>query len=144
MDEEDPFDRLQRRMERLEKRIAEMIEETFTPPWDLGEKALEPLYDIEEFKDGVVVTADLPFVRDRKDLEVNCTENSVEIKATMCKPVSFRRWGTVQRDTDFYCYRKVIPLPFEVDPDKATARFKDGILEVRIPKKSQRQKIRVL
>ena len=144
MEDEDPFDRLQRRMERLERRIAEMIEETFNPPWDLGERALEPLYHIEELKDGVVVTADLPFVREKKDLEVNCTESSVEIKAKMCQPVSFRRWGTVQRDADFHCYRKVIPLPFEVDPDKASARFKDGILEIRIPKKIHRQKIRIL
>jgi len=141
---EDPFELIERRMARLEKRFREILKEGLAPTWDLSERTLEPLHEVHEFENEVVVTADLPCVRDKQDLEVHCTENSVEIRARMCHPVSFRRWGTVQREADFECYRKVIPLPAEVDPEKAKADFKGGILTIRVPRLVRRHKIRVL
>ena len=141
---EDPFELIERRMARLEKRFREIMKEGLGPSWDLHDRTLEPLYEVHELENEVVVTADLPCVRDKKDLEVHCTENSVEIRARMCQPVSFRKWGTVQREADFECYRKVIPLPAEVDPEKARADFKGGMLTVRVPRLIRRHKIRVL
>jgi HSP20 family protein len=141
---EDPFELIERRMARLERRFREILKEGLGPTWDLSERALEPLHEVHELKNEVVVTADLPCVHDKQDLEVNCTENSIEIRARMCRPMSFRKWGTVQREADFECYRKVISLPAEVEPEKAKADFKGGILTIRLPRRIRRHKIRVL
>jgi len=141
---DDLFDLMERRMARLERKMRELFEEAFQPSWDLSERALEPLYEVEDLEQEVVVTADLPRVREKKDLEVHCTETAVEIRARMCQPVSFERWGTVQRDADFNCYHKVIPLPAEVDPEGARASFKDGILTIHLPKRIRRHKVRIL
>jgi HSP20 family protein len=141
---EDPFEIMQRRMARLERKMEELFEEALQPSWSLEEKALEPLYDVEELENEIVVTADLPCVRDKNDLEIHCTESVLEIRASMCQPVSFRKWGTVQRDADFDCFRKIIPLPSEVDPDGAKASLKSGILTVRLPKRVRRRKVRIL
>ncbi len=142
--EEDPFDLIERRMARLEKKMEEMVEQVFQPSWDIGAESLEPLYDVEETDGEILVSVDLPRVERKEDLEVNCTGNLVEIRANLCHPVSFRRWGTVQREADFKCYRKLIPLPEEVDPEGAEAKFKDGMLTLRLPKKTKRHKIKVL
>ncbi|MBU7004637.1 MAG: Hsp20/alpha crystallin family protein [Theionarchaea archaeon] len=141
---EDPFEIMQKRMARLERKMEELFEEALQPSWSLEEKALEPLYDIEEMENEIVVTADLPCVRDKNDLEVNCTESTLEIQARMCQPVSFKKWGTVQRDADFECFRKIISLPAEVDPDRARASLKAGILTVRLPKRIRRRKVRII
>ncbi len=142
--DEDPFELIERRMARLEKRLMQMLREGFGPTWDLAEKTLEPLHEVLELENEIVVTVDLPCVRDKNDLEVHCTENSVEIRAKMSRPICFRRWGTVQREADFECYRKVIPLPAEVDPEQAKADFRRGILTVRLPRLIRRHRIRVL
>ena len=141
---DDPFYLMQKRLERLERKMEEMIEEALQPSWSLTDRALEPLYDVEELEDKLVVTADLPCVRAKEDLEIFCTESVLEISARMCHPVSFKNWGTVQRDTDFDCFRKVIPLPSEVDPEGARASLKGGILKIRLPKRVRRRKIRIV
>lgn len=141
---EDPFELIHKRMARLERKMEELFEEAFQPSWSVAEKALEPLYDVEELEKEIVVTADLPRVRSKEDLEIHSTETTLEIEARMCQPVSFRRWGTVQKDADFECYRKVITLPAEVDPEGGRASLKNGILTVRLPKRVRRHKVRIL
>lgn len=140
---DDPFELIERRMARMERRMQEIFEEAFHPSWDLAEKTLEPLYHVQDLVDEVVVTVDLPCVHDKEDLEVSCSETELEIKARMYRPVSFGRWGTVQRDVDFESYRKVIPLPAEVDPEKVRASFKGGILKMNLPKPVRRYRVRI-
>jgi HSP20 family protein len=142
--EEDPFELMERRMRRLEKRMEEILEEAFQPSWSVANHALEPLYQVSETEAEVVVTADLPCVRDKSDLKVNCTETVLEVEARMCEAMCFDRWGTVQKDADFDCYRKLIPLPAEVDPGNAEASLKEGILTVRLPKHTKTHKVRIL
>jgi HSP20 family protein len=141
---EDPFEIIQKRMARLERKMEELLEEALQPSWSLAERSLEPLYDVEELEKEIVVTADLPCVRDKDDLEIHCTENVLDIQARMCQPVSFKNWGTVQRDVDFDCFRKMVPLPSEVDPEGAKATLKEGILTIRLPKRVRRHKVRIL
>lgn len=142
--DEDPFELMERRMARLERQLSEMIQEAFHPSWDLARKALEPLWHLEESDSDFILTVDLPGVRDKKDLEVECTENSVQLRARMQNPITFGRWGTVQRNACFECYRKTVTLPSPVDPERAQADFKGGLLTLRLPKLARRHKIRVL
>jgi HSP20 family molecular chaperone IbpA len=141
---EDAFDRMEKRMARLERIMDEMLEEALVPSWSVADHALEPLYDLENLEDEIVITADLPCVRDKEDLEIHCTGTSLDIEARMCHPVSFRKWGTIQREADFECFRKKIPLPAEVEPEGAKASLKGGILKIRLPKRRGRHRIRIL
>ncbi len=141
---EDTFDLIERRMARLEKKMEERMEEAFTPSWDVKSKSLEPLYDVREQEELIIVSVDLPWVRDKEDLEVHCNGDVIELEAKLCRPVTFHRWGTLQKETDFRCFRKIIPLPQEVDPEKAEAKFKDGLLTLSLPKKSRKRKIKLM
>jgi len=129
----------------LSLRVRERAPEYGTPSPDAP---VPPPFDdcdaLENLEEEIVITVDLPCVRDKEDLEINCTGTSLEIEARMCHPVSFRKWGTVQREADFECFRKRIPLPAEVEPEGAKASLKGGILTVRLPKKRGRHRIRIL
>jgi HSP20 family molecular chaperone IbpA len=141
---EDAFDRMEKRMARLERIMDEMLEEALVPSWSVADHTLEPLCDLENLEDEIVITADLPCVRAKEDLEIHCTGTSLDIEARMCHPVSFRKWGTIQREADFECFRKKIPLPAEVEPEGAKASLKGGILKIRLPKRRGRHRIRIL
>jgi HSP20 family protein len=94
---------------------------------------LEPLYEVEDKEDEISVTFDLPRVR-KENVEINTTENTVEVIARMSDTVCWERWGGIQKRITFQALRKQIRLPEPIDPEKASASFKNGILRINLPK----------
>jgi len=88
----------------------------------------EPLVDIMEEDDEIVIIAELPGVN-KEDIELEMREDSIYIKAER----KDRKYETV----------KSIPVP--VDPKTSKASFNNGILEVRVKKKEAKRgtKIRI-
>ncbi len=94
---------------------------------------LEPLYEMEDKEDEISVTFDLPRVR-KENVEINTTENTVEVIARMSDAVCWERWGGIQKRITFQAFRKQIRLPEPIDPEKASASFKNGVLRINLPK----------
>lgn len=94
---------------------------------------LEPLYEVADNKDEFSVTFDLPRVK-KENVEINTTEDTVEVIARMSDAVCWERWGSIQRRIMFQAFRKLIRLPEYIDPEKASASFKNGILRINLPK----------
>ncbi len=78
------------------------------------EATREPVLDVMDFGDEIVVVAEIPGVS-KEDIDVSATERRLTIKA---KPYSAK-----------------VDLPAEVKPEGAKATYSNGILEVRLPKK---------
>jgi HSP20 family protein len=94
---------------------------------------LEPLYEVEDKEDAILVTFDLPRVR-KENVEIYTTEDTVEIMAKMSDAVCWERWGGIQKRITFQAFRKQIRLPEKIEPEKAAASFKNGILRITLPK----------
>lgn len=143
------FDRILNYFAEIGEEIDELIESMFEavsfsrPDWDADTCCLEPLVHVESTPESIIVTADLPYVENKNDIKINATEDTLELTADMKKEVRFERWGTVQRETAFRRYRKLIKLPEKVVPHEAKATFKNGILQIVLPKKFKATPIRV-
>lgn len=111
--------------------------------FDEESKCLRPLYRIEATDDEVVVTFDLPCVDTREDIELTSTEDSLSIEAKIRRPVTLRVGGPFQRQMEFERFSKKIRLPSRVDPNRALARFRNGILTVRFPLKERGSRLSV-
>ena len=86
----------------------------FELPKQISEESREPLTDVFQDKDNVKLYVELPGV-EKTDIQLNVSQGRAEIKAK-----------------NFY---KTIDLPTpDVEFDKATANYKNGVLEVIIPK----------
>lgn len=109
--------------------------------WDMS-GFLEPLIDVNEHGDEIIITSDLPCV-EKEDIDIYATRNTLEINAKMKKEYCFKRWGTLQKRISFSSFRKVIELPSIVDVKNIKSRFIRGILEIRLPKKSRMMKIHI-
>jgi HSP20 family molecular chaperone IbpA len=122
--------------ERMERSLDEILRTGFLrPSFDVRKCCLEPLVDISETADEITVVYDLPFIKDKNDIEIKATSQSIELDAKFKEPVRLDKWGTVQKETEFKHYYHVIrKLPAEIAPENAVSRFKGGLLEVRLPK----------
>jgi len=125
------------------RRIFDLLDEAERASWDILEGCLEPLIELDDRGAELVVTADLPCVNSKDDIQLNVTEESIEIRANMHTRLKWERWGVGQSHGEFNSYRKSILLPSRVVPDKATAQFRKGVLTVRLPKAQKRVTIRV-
>ena len=103
-----------------------------------------PKVDVIERDDEVVVKAELPGV-DKKDLDVSVTENSVTIKGTTSHEEKEEKGDYYRCEISRGAYARTVALPSYVDADKAKANFKDGVLELKLPKveKSKRRSIEI-
>jgi HSP20 family protein len=103
-----------------------------------------PKVDVIDRDDEVVVKAELPGV-EKKDLDVSVTETSVTIKGTTSREEKEEKGDFYRCEISRGAYTRTVGLPSYVDADKAKATFKDGVLELTLPKveKSKRRSIEI-
>ena len=95
----------------------------------------EATVDLVDEGNRFVVHAELPGVAKDK-IDVSLTENGVEISAETNVETEDTEKNFVVRERVYSHVYKQLSFPEEVVPEKAESTFKDGLLEVCIPKKT--------
>jgi HSP20 family protein len=110
--------------------------------FDTKSTSLRPLSRVDVQNEYVTVTFDLPGVS-RDDISVTCTEVMVSLEAQVSK--SFRtnnpRW--FEETVEYVSYSERVQLPVIVDPDRGTARFKNGIIVVKLPRSDRGKPVKI-
>jgi HSP20 family protein len=101
-----------------------------------------PRIDVVERDDEIVVRAELPGV-DKKDLEVSLTDNAVTIKATSRKEEREEQGEYYRQEISSGYLTRTIGLPAGINAGACKAEFKDGLLELRIPKQEKAKRVQV-
>lgn len=107
--------------------------------FEVSETWREPFADIFDRGDRFVITVELPGVR-KEDIKLRVTEDTVYIEAQMRREKELEQEGAIRIERYYSGYRRVIRLPDEVIPEKAKARYNNGVLEIEIPKKNPTKK----
>jgi HSP20 family protein len=94
----------------------------------------QPSVDVLDLGDALQVVADMPGVK-KEDIEINLTPEQIEISAESSTETERKDEDYSYRERGYASYRRMLDLPADVLPDKAEATFKNGVLEVKIPKK---------
>ncbi|MDH5431529.1 MAG: Hsp20/alpha crystallin family protein [Nitrosopumilus sp.] len=106
---------------------------------DIEHKTLSPLSCLREFDNHWRVEFDLPMVG-KKDIKVSFDGNYVNVEAKLKQKYSEEKLGTI---TKFEYFKKSISLPEKIDSKKATAKFQKGRLEIKIPKRTAGNLIKI-
>lgn len=103
-----------------------------------------PSVDVIDRDNEVVVKAELPGV-DKKDIDISVTQNTVTIKGSTSHEEKEEKGDFYRCEISRGSYSRTLSLPADVDEEKTKAKFKDGILELTLPKlkKSKRHTIKV-
>ena len=84
---------------------------------------------------GYKITAEMPGVN-KKDIEVNITPNNISICGVKKTESKDKDEGWVRHERSYSTICRTMIFPEEVNPDKADATLKDGILEIEVTKKT--------
>lgn len=98
-----------------------------------GMRGWQPAVDMYEDEKEVVVKAELPGV-DPKDVDITVTQDSISLRGELKEEKERREDGYIRSERRFGQFFRTLTLPAEVKPEGAQASFKNGVLEVKIPK----------
>ena len=129
------FERMRRDMDRLWESF---FEGGLTKRGEEGGGWL-PSLDVSETKSDLVVKAEVPGM-DAKDIDISLSDGVLTIKGE-------KRQEKEEKEADYHlversygAFTRSIQLPKEVKGDKISASYKDGILEIALPKSGEAKK----
>jgi HSP20 family protein len=100
---------------------------------EIGVCAWQPAVDIYETDKGLVIQAELPGVN-KEDVSVELKDNILTLKGERKVEKEIDEQRYFRKERCFGTFHRSFTLRESVQPDKIKAKFKEGILEVEIPK----------
>jgi HSP20 family protein len=103
-----------------------------------------PKVDVVDCENEVLVKAEIPGV-EKKDLDISVGEDSITIKGSTRREEKEEKGDYYRCEIARGAFSRTVALPATVDGTKARASFKDGMLELTLPKveKARRHTVKI-
>ena len=95
-----------------------------------------PAVDIYETDQNVVLKAELPGI-DPKDVEIRVEDGTLWLKGERKFEKDVKEEGYRCIERHYGSFMRSFALPATVDSEKATAEYKDGVLNLTLPKREE-------
>ena len=129
----DPF----RNVATLQDRINRLFEDSFPRSRNIDEDISmcewKPSVDIYETEEGIVIKAELPGVN-KEDVSVEVKNNILTLKGERFVDKEIDEDKYYRRERCFGTFHRTFTLQDTVLPDKIKAKFRNGVLEIEVPK----------
>lgn len=130
-------------LEDMRRDMDRLFDEFFVPvsrrrrSWSGAEAGvIVPNVEIYSRKDEIVVRAEVPGLR-KEDIDLTIAEDSLVLKGELRKEEEVKDEAYYTREINYGGLARTISLPVAVQSEKAKASFKDGVLEIVLPKKEE-------
>ncbi len=129
------------RSDDLFRDMRQMMEQVWGGGWEspaLSEKfpsgvAFAPRFEVHETESAVELSAELPGLEE-KDVEVHVTREAVTIQGEKKLETRKEEKGALYTERSYGKFYRSLPLKWDVDRERVEATFKNGVLNVHLPK----------
>ncbi len=108
-------------------------EEGDLPMWNWN-----PVVDVYDNDDNIVLKAEIPGI-DKKDIVVDVKGRVLTLKGERSSDNEVKEDNYYRRERCFGKFERAFNLPVDVELDKIKANYKDGVLEIEIPKPEEKK-----
>lgn len=130
-------------MQRLGDRFDDYFDRLFDlalVPRNSFHQVWRPAVDVIEIEDGVVILAELAGVSEA-DLNVTIEGGRLRISGIRRPQQVDNCKGPLQLEIEYGPFERVVAVPPNVDTERLVARFRDGMLSVCVPARSDKRTI---
>ncbi len=128
------MDKLRRDMDRLCTKVCD----EFGIPLLLETAEGIPSIDVSETEDSVILRAEVPDINP-EDLDISITDDTLSIKGETKQEIVEESGGYQRTQKRYGSFSRTLQLPCRIDLDDVKATYKDGILNIVMPKCSPEQ-----
>ena len=135
----DPFEAFHDELDRLFDNFFGSAEgELGEMPASFGEVSgdFAPRVDVQEKDKEFVVKAELPGMEE-DDVDIQIDKNDLVLRGEKEDREEKQEGSVYTTECSYGSFVRRIPLPAEVDSENASAKFKKGVLDIRLPKIKQ-------
>jgi HSP20 family protein len=119
----------QTQLQRIFEPFARMADE------DLVSGAWMPAIDVAETQEKILVRAEVPGMR-QEDIQIEFENGLLSIRGERkLEKVEGTTWHRIERT--YGAFSRTFTLPRSVDPEKIAATYREGILEIEVPKREE-------
>lgn len=130
----DPFRDVMTLQERMNRLFDQTLSRTRTDDDEgLTASMWSPAVDIFETSDSIVMKAELPGVS-RDNIDIQVQDNTLMLKGERKFEREVKEENYLRIERSYGAFQRAFNLPTVVRQDKIKAVFKDGVLEVTMPK----------
>lgn len=132
----DPFREITSLQERMNRLFSDVRLRTPFGEEEITQGAWIPAVDIYETNDAIVLKAELPGIP-KEDIFIEVKDNTLTLKGEKKfeREVKEENYHRVERS--YGSFQRAFTLPGTVQQDRVRAKFKEGILEITLPKLEQ-------
>src|SRR5262245_23067436 len=125
----DPF----RNMSDIQGEVNRLFDSFLGRPMGPAVRAWMPVLDVHETKDDLILSFELPGVTD-KDVSLSITGDLLTLKGERTVNRDSKDESAYQVERVYGKFERSVQLPMPVQADKVKATYRDGVLEVKLPK----------
>ena len=103
---------------------------------DLMRGTWSPAVDVAEEKERLLVRAEIPGMR-KEDIEIQLTDGVLSIRGERQFEQSSEERNYHRMETSYGRFVRSFALPRSIDPERISAEYRDGVLEISIPKREE-------
>lgn len=93
----------------------------------------QPLTDIFETNKDVIARLEIPGIK-KEDIKIDIKDNSLKVKVERKEEKEDKKEGMYRMERRYSGFYRCFSLPENIDSNNADASYKDGVLEIKIPK----------
>lgn len=114
-------------------RLFDRMFDRFPERRGISEGICSPCVDISETKDDLVITVEIPGMK-KDDIKVSLNDNILTLKGEKRqeKVVDEENYHRIERS--YGAFHRSFTLPTAVQQDRVKASYKDGVLQITLPK----------
>jgi HSP20 family protein len=118
----------------IQGEVNRLFDNFFGRPASSGSgRAWAPPVDLYETKNDLVLTMEVPGVRD-KDVTVSITGDLLSVKGERRFEQDVKEQQFLHAERVYGKFERLVQLPIPVQTDKVKASYRDGLLEITLPK----------
>jgi len=121
-----------RELEEMQRNLSRILDDATFSGTEAGQWL--PAVDIRETDDALLVQAELPGI-DKKDVSVEVKDGVLTISGERKFEKDVKEENVHRIERSYGRFVRSFSLPTNVDTDKVEATMKNGVLDIRLPKK---------
>jgi HSP20 family protein len=124
-----------REMDSLQREMNRLFDSFLTPHVDRTSNGITfvPAAEIDETPEAIHLKLEIPGM-EAKDLDVQVTAEAVSISGERRSETKTEEKGMTRSEFRYGSFRRVIPLPARIKNDSVQAEYKNGVLNLNLPK----------
>ncbi|WP_027416908.1 Hsp20/alpha crystallin family protein [Aneurinibacillus terranovensis] len=100
----------------------------------LGQNFGSPSIDIHETEHEVVATCDIPGLEKKEDVNIDVDNNMLTISGSVNRTNEIKEENMHRQERFFGRFQRSVALPSRVNSEGVKATYKNGVLEIHMPK----------